>query len=134
MSIDANKAALRRAVNNWSLDTLELHLQFYHPDAKIHYLPPGLPQGREGARLFYQAVFAAFPDARLAIDDLVSEEDKIACRFTIEGTHRGEFMGAPPTGRRLTFSVISIFHFAGGQCVERWAETNLLQQLTSRAQ
>ena len=129
MSVEANKAALRRAAANFTPQTLESYLQLYRPDARLHYLPPGFPQGRDGARLFYQAFFAAFPDGRVTIEDLVSEDDKIAARFSISGTHSGEFLGAAPTGKRLTFSGISIFQFASGHCVERWSETNLVQML-----
>lgn len=134
MSIEANKAALRRAVSHFSLETLDAYLQLYHPNAKLHFLPPGLPPGREGARLFYQGFFAAFPDARVTIEDLVSEDDKVACRFTIDATHRGEFRGVPATERRVSFGGITIFQFAGNQCVERWSEANftsLLQQLSA---
>jgi predicted ester cyclase len=134
MSIEANKAALRRAISHFSADTLESYLQFYHPNAKLHFLPPGLPPGRDGARIFYQGFLAAFPDARIVIADLVSEEDKIALRFTIDATHRGDFMGIPATGRRVSLGGITIMVFEGNQCVERWSEANiagLLQQLSA---
>ena len=42
----------------------------------------------------------AFPDLELVAEDTIAEADKVVCRFTLRGTHRGEFMGLPPTGRR----------------------------------
>jgi steroid delta-isomerase-like uncharacterized protein len=132
MSVEANKTALRRAVGNFSTATLDAYLQLYHPQAVLHFLPPGLPQGRQGAQLFYQGFLAAFPDAQITLEDFVSEDDKVAARFTLEGTHRGEFMGVPATGTRITLSGITILRFVDGQCVERWNEANflaLLQQL-----
>lgn len=127
-----NRATLERAVSNFSADTLETYLELYHPDAELHFLPAGLPPGREGAQLFYQAFLQAFPDARIVINDLMSEGEKLACRFTVEGTHRGEFMGVPGTGKRVSIAGITILRFEAGQCVERWSEANflgLLQQL-----
>lgn len=125
MSIDANKTLLANAVSNFSLATLDAYLQLYDPDATLHFLPPGLPPGREGARLFYSALLRAFPDARLTLVDVISEEDKAAARFAIEGTHRGEFLGVPASGKPVSISGITIFRFAGGRCVERWTESNL---------
>jgi steroid delta-isomerase-like uncharacterized protein len=126
MSIEANKTALRRAIASLSPGTLDTYLQLYHPDAKLHFLPPGLPPGIEGARIFYQRFLSAFPDARLAIEDFVAEGESVAARYTLEATHFGEFMGVPPTGRRISLSGITILHFADGKCVERWSEQDLL--------
>lgn len=132
MSIEANKTALLRAIASFSPATLEIYLELYHPSATLHFLPPGLPPGRDGARLFYQGFLNAFPDARIVPGDLVSEGDKIALRFTVECTHRGEFMGVPASGKRVSISGITILRFVDGQCMERWSEANflgLLQQL-----
>jgi steroid delta-isomerase-like uncharacterized protein len=132
MSIEANKTALRRAVASFSAVTVETYLQLYHPQATLHFLPPGLPTGRDGARLFYQGFLAAFPDAQIVLEDFVSEGDKVAARYTVEGTHRGEFMGVPASGKRVSITAITILRFVDGQCVERWNEANflgLLQQL-----
>lgn len=131
--IERNKAALERAVRDFSANTLEEYLQLYDEDARLHFLPPDLPAGRAGARPFYQGFFAAFPDARLTLQDLIGEDDRVACRFTLEGTHRGEFLGVAPTHKWVAFTGITIFTFRDGHCVERWSETNLplvLQQLS----
>jgi predicted ester cyclase len=101
MSFEANKKLLADAVARFSLETLDDYLNFYDPNAALHFLPAGMPQGRDGARLFYHAFLTAFPDARLTLDDVISEGDKAAARFTIEATHRGEFLGIPPNGKRV---------------------------------
>jgi len=126
MSIEANKTALRRAVSQFSAATLETYLQLYHPAATLHFLPPGLPQGLEGARLFYQQFLTAFPDARLTLEDFVAEGESVAARYVVEGTHSAEFMGVPATGTRVTVTGITILRFAEGKCVERWSEANFL--------
>jgi hypothetical protein len=62
--------------------------------------------------------FDAFPDMHVAIDDMVAEGDKVAARVTMTGTHKGEYMGIPPTNKKVTFSLIFIDRFAGGKIVE----------------
>jgi predicted ester cyclase len=123
------KAILTRAATLFGPAQLDEYLKLYAVDSRLHFLPPGLPQGREGARLFYQAVFTAFADVRLTIRDMLGEGDRVAVRFGLEGTHRAEFMGVRPSGRRVAAEGITIFRFEAGQCVERWSESNLLAVL-----
>ena len=130
---DDYKAIVTRAASLFGPAQFEEYLKLYAVDSRLHFLPPGLPQGREGARIYYQVVFAAFDDVRLTILDLVGEGDRVAVRFGLEGTHRAEFLGFHPTGRRVTASGISILRFEGSECVERWSETNLLAVLRQSA-
>jgi len=76
--------------------------------------------------------FSAFPDLHLTIDDMVVEGDKVAARITMTGTHKGEYMGAPPTNKKITIRAITIERFAGGKVVEEWGmydTLSLMQQL-----
>ena len=131
--VAANKEILRRAAAIFGPERFEEYLLLYAEDARLHFLPPGLPPGRAGARLFYGAVFEAFENLRLTIDDMVGEGDQIGLRFRLVGTHRKEFMGIPPSGREINVSGVTIFRFANGQCIERWSETNLLAALQQAA-
>ena len=75
---------------------------------------------------------SAFPDFKATIDDLVAEGDKVVIRQTWTGTHKGEFMGVPPTGKSVSFGVIDILRIAGGKVVEHWGlmdSMSLMQQL-----
>ncbi len=104
----------------------------YAPHALIHYWPPALPPGWEGAKLFYARFAAAFPDVALTFDDVIQEGDRVAIRYQVAMTQRGEFQGIPPTGKRVTMTGITILRFAEGKVVERWGESDflgLLQQL-----
>jgi steroid delta-isomerase-like uncharacterized protein len=77
-------------------------------------------------------MFDAFPDNRATVDDIIVEGDKTVMRYTVTGTHKGAFMGIPPTNKKLTMSVIEIDRFVGGKCVEGWlmADTlGMMQQL-----
>ena len=76
--------------------------------------------------------YNASPDLHFTIDDMVFEEDKVAVRFTLTGTHKGEFMGRPPTNKKLTMWGIIIYRVVGGKFVEGWERSDtlgLMQQL-----
>jgi predicted ester cyclase len=75
---------------------------------------------------FVSAMFAAFPDTNMTIDDTVAEGDRVVSRFTVRGTHRGEFEGIAPTGKQVTLSGIVLSRIEGGRVVEDWEELNML--------
>jgi steroid delta-isomerase-like uncharacterized protein len=75
---------------------------------------------------------AAFPDLHLTIEDQIAEGDKVVIRWTAHGTHKGNFMGIPPTGKEAVVTGITIDRFANGKTVEAWNNSDdlgLLQQL-----
>jgi predicted ester cyclase len=74
----------------------------------------------------------SYSAALRAPDDIVAEGDKGAIHQTWSGTRRGEFMGIPPAGKRVSFGVIDIIHIAGGKVVEHWGQMDsmrMMQQL-----
>jgi predicted ester cyclase len=76
--------------------------------------------------------YDAFPDTHYTIDDMVAEGDKVAARVTVTGTHKGEFMGIPPTNKKVKISLIFIDRFAGGKIVEdngEYSALDLMRQL-----
>ena len=126
MSTAANEAVFQRAVNNWNDGNLTAYLDLYDEQVILHGLPPGLPPGREGVKLFYDGLWEAFPQPRLIIQDVIMADDRLACRFQMEGIHQGAFMGIPPTGKRVQVPGMTILRFANGKCVERWNQTDML--------
>ena len=75
---------------------------------------------------FISTVFTAFPDIHFTVDDQVAEGDKVATRWTFRGTHQGEFMGVPATGKQVTVTGINIIRRANGKCVEDWGNWDVL--------
>ena len=69
---------------------------------------------------YVAAYRSAFPDTRFVVDDQISEGDKVVSRWTARGTHRGEFLGIPPTGEEVTVTGIEFDHLAGGKIEESW--------------
>jgi predicted ester cyclase len=133
MSTEQMKAADERfcenALNQQDLAEFD---QFFGPTLVDHALPPNVPPTLEGRKLFMAGFFAAFPDFQVHLDDLLAEGDKLVTRWTGTGTHRGELMGIPPTGKSVSVTGMAIDRFENGQSVEHWEvfdQMGLMQQL-----
>ena len=83
-------------------------------------------KGPEGFKQFVTMARTAFPDLHITIDDEIAEGDKVACRYTWRGTHKGEMRGIAPTGKQVTVTGIVISHCVGGKEVEVWESTDSL--------
>ena len=68
----------------------------------------------------HQIFLGSFSDLQTTTEDLFAEGDKVVERYTARGTHTGEFMGAPPTGKKFAVESIVIYRFANGKIVEMW--------------
>jgi steroid delta-isomerase-like uncharacterized protein len=91
-----------------------------------HAEVPGLANDREGVMLFHRALWGGFSDFRVEIHDLLADGDRVVTRKTFHGTHDGDFMGIPPTGKQVSWDVIDIVRYRDGRLVEHW---NLVDQL-----
>ncbi len=130
---EANKALVRRVVEEaYNQGNLAVVDEVAAPDAVSHGTPPGWPAGVEGARQFIVMWRTAFPDIHSTIEDQIAQGDRVVTRWTARGTHQGEMMGIPPTGRPVTVSGMTINRISGGRVVEDWTvvdQLGLLQQL-----
>jgi steroid delta-isomerase-like uncharacterized protein len=92
---------------------------------------PGQAPGREGLKAFLATVsFPAFPDQRWVTDEQIAEGDKVVSRFTMYGTHRGDFMGIPATGRHIAVKGVVIDRVVDG----KWKDSRLLMDTLSLLQ
>jgi steroid delta-isomerase-like uncharacterized protein len=92
---------------------------------------PGQTPGREGLKAFLATVsFPAFPDQRWVTDEQIAEGDKVVSRFTMYGTHRGDFMGIPATGRHIAVKGVVIDRVVDG----KWKDSRLLMDTLSLLQ
>ena len=105
MPTEQNKAIFRRMVEEiFNRGNMSLVDEFLAPDfIEREELPPGIPPGREGVKQMTIMFRSAFPDFKATIDDMIAEGDKVVVRMTWSGTHKGEFMGIPPTGKSVSF-------------------------------
>ena len=91
-----------------------------------HQGMPALPT-KEGTLEFFRILLAAFPDWRMTVEDLIAGGDKTVARVQVTGTHKGEFMGVPPTGTRVDVQLIDIMRFDGaGLVCEHWGVADML--------
>ena len=99
----------------------------------VYHLPLVGELRGEALRQFFTHLFAAFPDAQRTVEDQLTDEyQNVVTRWTVTGTHQGEFMGIAPTGKQITITGISIHRIAGGKIVEEWRQWDslgLMQQL-----
>jgi steroid delta-isomerase-like uncharacterized protein len=116
---EKNKALVRRLIDeaqsNGKFDVIDELLA----DDFVDYTPlPGVPPTRDGIKMLFGYLRSAFPDLRVDVQEQIAEGEKVATRKVFEGTHRGEFLGAPPTERTISFEVIDILTFRGGKIAE----------------
>jgi steroid delta-isomerase-like uncharacterized protein len=83
--------------------------------------------GREANRQFWSMFFAGLPDVTVTMEDLVISGDRVVGRFVYRGTHTGELMGFPATGKPVEMRTIDIWRVQDGMFVEHWDELNLMQ-------
>lgn len=124
---EENKAIVRRyveeAINQRNMEVLD---EIFAPEFVDHTAAPGQAPGVEGLKQFFAMMEAGFPDFHTTVEDVIAEGDKVAIRFTFHGTHQGEFMDIPPTGRRVTMPGIDILRVMNGRIVELWGQEDLL--------
>ena len=91
-----------------------------------------MPVDASGAQLLkevFHRLHRAFPDLQITIEDLIEEGDKVVSRNTVTGTHLGEYMGIPPTGKSVTYNEIFILRFIGGRIAETWGLVDVFSQM-----
>lgn len=131
---DQNTALVERAIAEvWNQGNFSNLDELVANDIVVHTSTPGDEiRGAAGIRQFYTMLRDAFPDIHFTVEDQIAAGDRVVTRWTASGTHRGEFMGVAPTGRRVRVSGVDIDRIVGGKVVECWPITDylhLLQQL-----
>jgi predicted ester cyclase len=127
MSVEENKAGQRRVWEEvFNKGNLEIVPEFFAPSYSFRS-PLGIEaKGPESFKQMVVMMRTALPDLHVTIDDIFGEGDKVATRFTITGTFKGEMMGIPPTGKKGTFSGILITRWVDGKEVEAWESLDTL--------
>jgi steroid delta-isomerase-like uncharacterized protein len=133
MSVNENKESIRRFWEEvFNKRKLELIDDLFTEDYVYHGAAGQDIRGREGLKQFLSMYFNAFPDIRAEVEDVFGEGNKLASRAMCHGTHKGDLMGMPPTGKQVAIRVICTNLFAGSKIVEDWELPDLfgmMQQL-----
>jgi steroid delta-isomerase-like uncharacterized protein len=105
----------------WNGGNLDLIDELFATDYVGHDAPrPDPVRGPEGMKDFLRMYHHAFSDAHITLDDVIVQDDKVVTRWTGRGTHDGDLMGMPPTGKAVEFVGIRIFRVAEGKIAEGW--------------
>jgi steroid delta-isomerase-like uncharacterized protein len=127
MSAEANKALMRRFVEFINTASAPLGAELIAPDAIFHV--PGQPEplsGPGGYLAIIGMMRGGFPDLQWTLEEVVAEQEHVAARYTMRGTHRGAFLGVPPTGRPITVQSMAFYRIAGGRFVEEHGLPDML--------
>jgi len=98
----------------------------FDPEFRHHFRIP-LPPGLDGFKAIGRAMNGAFPDVRVTETDLIAAGDRVVERSDVVGTHKGDMMGVPPTGKTVRWSEIHIYRLAAGKIAEHWVELAMLE-------
>jgi steroid delta-isomerase-like uncharacterized protein len=128
-----NKASSRRALEAFAGGNLEV-LDEIVDASYVGYdvASPEPIRGVDGVKQQAEGYRSAFPDVAVTVDDQIAEGDRVVTRWTARGTHQGDLLGMPPTGKQATVTGITIDRYSGGKIVESWDvwdALGMLQQL-----
>jgi len=127
MSRESNTSVIRRFTSEF-INTASPALATELIAANAVFHAPGIPplRGPDGYLALLGMLRSGFPDVQWTLEDAVSEEDKVAARFTMRGTHTGAFMGIPPSGKPFAVTSMGIYRIANGQIVEEHGLPDML--------
>jgi steroid delta-isomerase-like uncharacterized protein len=127
MSVEEKNEALVRKFfeEAWGKGNLAAVAEFMATDYVAHHLPFGLPPGAEGLKQLIAAYRSAFPDLKSNLNDIFGQGDRVAFRWSVSGTHLGDWFGVSATGDHVATTGITIFRIDGGKVVEGWTSIDL---------
>jgi steroid delta-isomerase-like uncharacterized protein len=136
MSTEDNKALVHKWIDAMfhtrDLSEQSPIYQLFATDFVAHFTSRPRIEGLEAFRQFGSLYVSAFPDVQITVEDLIAEGDKVVMRYSWRGTHQGELLGIPATGKQVVGSGINILRVANGKIAEQWGspdDLGLLQQL-----
>jgi len=122
-----NKVVMHRFVEFINTGSEKLAEELISPDAVFHV--PGRPEpmrGPAGYLAIIGMMRSGFPDIQWTLEEMIAEDDKVAARFTMRGTHQGSFFGVQPTGKSIAVQAMNFYRLSGGQFIEERGQPDLL--------
>ncbi len=128
-----NRESLKRlndAINSGDLELISKTIdEVIKPDALIRTPMPAEATGAALVKEVFGKLLLAFPDLHVTVEDVIAEGDKLVSRNVVTGTHQGDYMGLPPTGRSVTYNEIFIGRFDDGRIAETWGVVDVHSQM-----
>jgi len=114
----------------WDKGEFDVADEIFVPDFVDPDPVSGQIAGLQGYKEMVGAFRIAFPDLRVKNEDVIVEEDKVVVRWKARGTHNGQLMNIPPTGKQVSLKGIDILRLDNGRIAERWGEFDALGMLS----
>jgi steroid delta-isomerase-like uncharacterized protein len=129
----SNKATFRRlhdATNSGDAEliskTIDDHVE---ADVLIRTPLPVEATGAQALKEVFATLHRAFPDLHITVEDLIAEGDKVVSRNSVTGTHHGQYMGLPPTGKTVAYNEILVCRFVNSRIAETWGIVDVFSQM-----
>jgi len=127
MSTEVNKTIVRRFAQVWGNGNLDIIDELAVPTLLVKYpIIPQVIKGKEAFKKLLLGFRSAFPDADIDTGEEIAEGNKVVISWSFSGTHRGTFMGIPPTGKKVKWTGISIYQIVDGKVIEEKGEEDAL--------
>ena len=128
----ADLAALARRINDEVLSQgkVEVIDELIADDFVEHQAMPGMPSGKEALKAFTEMFRGAFPDLRVETVATAVDGDEVWIHSIMTGTHKGEFNGIAPTGKKVSVEMFDRVRTRDGKAVEHWGVSNDLGMMT----
>ncbi len=126
------KALINRSKEMWNTGNLKIVDEIYAQNFVNHYPFDPSVRDLESFKKFVAECRKGMPDLNVIIEDMIAEKDRLACRWVCSGTHKVDFFGIPATGKKATWTGVTIYRFDSGKIVEAWWSEDalvMLQQL-----
>jgi len=128
MSVETNKAVVLRFNKEFlELGKTDILGEIVADDFINHTASGNVPNNVTGLIQFVKMLHQGFPDIQVQIHEQIAENDIVASRKTIRGTHLGEIMGHQPTGKKVTINVMDFVRIKDGKYTDHWGQNNIMQ-------
>jgi steroid delta-isomerase-like uncharacterized protein len=127
MTKESNKLLMNSFTNFINTASEDLAAELISPNAVFHVPGRSEPlRGPSGYLTTIGMMRAGFPDIQWTLEELIAEDDKVAARFTMRGTHQGTFFGIPPSGKKIEVKAMNFYRMADGKIAEERGQPDLL--------
>ncbi|MWN06345.1 ester cyclase [Gilliamella sp. Pas-s95] len=126
MSIKENKVAIQKFLEFINTGNVELSKEIISENA-IFYAPtsPEPLKGPSGYMHVLNIMRSAFPDIQWKLEEVVAEQNIVATRFTLNGTHKGHFFGIEPSGKKIEISAMNFYYFSNGKIIKEYGQPDI---------
>ena len=126
-TIEENKRIVRTFIETaFNQHQADRAAEYMTPDIKWHGGTLGTVEGRENFAGLISAIVTALPDLQNVEQDIIAERDIVSVRAVVDGTHQGDLLGIPASGKHVRWDAVDVYRVVDGKIAEEWAADDLL--------